>query len=138
MCGITGLMPASSGSRPDAPATVEHMAAQLHTRGPDDFGVWQDLQGGVTLGHRRLAIVDLSPGGHQPMASACERYQIAFNGEIYNHLALRAELNQPSWRSHSDTLKPCWPPSPVGGWKKPCTNWWACLPLRCGTASCAR
>jgi asparagine synthase (glutamine-hydrolysing) len=103
MCGITGLLPASPHTRIDAPATVEHMAAQLHTRGPDDFGVWQDPQGGVTLGHRRLAIVDLSPGGHQPMASACQRYQIAFNGEIYNHLALRAELNQPGWRSHSDT-----------------------------------
>ena len=103
MCGITGLLPARPHSRFDAPATVEHMAAQLHTRGPDDFGVWQDPQGGVTLGHRRLAIVDLSPAGHQPMASVCERYQIAFNGEIYNHLHLRAELNQASWRSHSDT-----------------------------------
>ena len=103
MCGITGLLTVSPSVRPDAPATVEHMAAQLHTRGPDDFGVWCDPQGGAALGHRRLAIVDLSPGGHQPMASNCQRYQIAFNGEIYNHLALRAELNQASWRSHSDT-----------------------------------
>jgi asparagine synthase (glutamine-hydrolysing) len=107
MCGITGLLPAKAQPGGDLPALVQKMAAQIHTRGPDDFGVWQDPQAGATLGHRRLAIVDLSPGGHQPMASACGRFHIAFNGEIYNHLALRAQLSTEAgginWRSHSDT-----------------------------------
>jgi asparagine synthase (glutamine-hydrolysing) len=107
MCGITGLLPAEKNKHADLPGLVQRMAAQIHTRGPDDFGVWQDEQAGTTLGHRRLAIVDLSPGGHQPMASHCGRFQIAFNGEIYNHLALRKQLSDQaggiSWRSHSDT-----------------------------------
>jgi asparagine synthase (glutamine-hydrolysing) len=107
MCGITGLLPAEKNNHADLPGLVQHMAAQIHTRGPDDFGVWQDEQWGATLGHRRLAIVDLSPGGHQPMASHCGRFQIAFNGEIYNHLGLRAQLSAEAgginWRSHSDT-----------------------------------
>ncbi len=107
MCGITGLLPADKNHRADLPALVQKMAAQIQTRGPDDFGVWQDPQAGITLGHRRLAIVDLSPGGHQPMASHCGRFHIAFNGEIYNHLDLRAQLSEQAggitWRSHSDT-----------------------------------
>jgi asparagine synthase (glutamine-hydrolysing) len=107
MCGITGLLPTDKNKHADLPGLVQHMAAQIHTRGPDDFGVWQDEQTGTTLGHRRLAIVDLSPGGHQPMASHCGRFQIAFNGEIYNHLELREQLSKAAggipWRSHSDT-----------------------------------
>jgi asparagine synthase (glutamine-hydrolysing) len=108
MCGITGLLPAkNSNSTTDLPALVQKMAAQIHTRGPDDFGVWQDPEAGTTLGHRRLSIVDLSPGGHQPMASHNGRFHIAFNGEIYNHLDLRAQLDAQfgaiTWRSHSDT-----------------------------------
>jgi asparagine synthase (glutamine-hydrolysing) len=108
MCGITGLVPdQKSNYSTELPALVQKMAAQIHTRGPDDFGVWQDTDAGTTLGHRRLAIVDLSPAGHQPMASACGRFHIAFNGEIYNHLALRERLEKDiggmAWRSHSDT-----------------------------------
>jgi asparagine synthase (glutamine-hydrolysing) len=107
MCGITGLLPADNNKTADLPALVQKMAAQIHTRGPDDFGVWQDPVAGATLGHRRLAIVDLSPAGHQPMASDCGRFHIAFNGEIYNHLALRTQLADEaggqSWRGHSDT-----------------------------------
>ena len=86
-------------------------------RGPDDGGAWVDAGMGVALGHRRLSILDLSPLGHQPMASASGRYVIAFNGEIYNHRALRKELEcspspqtspsggkrAVSWRGHSDT-----------------------------------
>jgi asparagine synthase (glutamine-hydrolysing) len=106
MCGITGLLPANN-THADLPGLVQHMAAQIHTRGPDDFGIWQDTAAGTTLGHRRLAIVDLSPAGHQPMASHCGRFHIAFNGEIYNHLALREQLSAQAggihWRSHSDT-----------------------------------
>ena len=83
------------------------MADALIHRGPDDAGVWVDEAAGIALGHRRLSILDLSPAGHQPMVSACGRYVIAFNGEIYNHLELRGLLrgarNDGVWRGHSDT-----------------------------------
>ncbi len=76
-------------------------------RGPDSQGLWVDPEAGVGLGHLRLAIVDLSPAGHQPMVSACDRYQIVYNGEIYNHAALRRDLEEaghaPPWRGSSDT-----------------------------------
>lgn len=79
------------------------MAEGLAHRGPNDAGAWSDAQTGVALGHRRLSIVDLSPAGHQPMQSPSGRYMMAFNGEIYNHLALRLRLGQREWRGHSDT-----------------------------------
>lgn len=82
------------------------MADSLAHRGPDDQGVWVDPAQGIGLAHRRLAIVDLSPMGHQPMRSADERFTIAFNGEIYNHKTIRAELDAGktiAWRGHSDT-----------------------------------
>ena len=84
------------------------MAAAIAHRGPDDSGVWCDPGAGLAFAHQRLAILDLSPAGHQPMASATGRYVIAFNGEIYNHLSLRRELEgagslQRPWRGHSDT-----------------------------------
>jgi asparagine synthase (glutamine-hydrolysing) len=78
------------------------MAAAIAHRGPDDAGLWCQPDAGLALAHRRLAILDLSPAGHQPMLSASGRYVIAFNGEIYNHQALRQELQGP-WRGHSDT-----------------------------------
>ena len=83
------------------------MANAIAHRGPDNFGAWADEQTGIALGHRRLAIVDLSPAGHQPMLSASGRYMVVFNGEIYNHLLLRKVLESarqaPSWQGHSDT-----------------------------------
>jgi asparagine synthase (glutamine-hydrolysing) len=86
---------------------VTSMALAIQHRGPDDAGAWVDSEAGVALGHRRLSIIDLSPAGHQPMASASGRFVIALNGEIYNHLELRAELAStaaaPAWRGHSDT-----------------------------------
>ncbi|MEQ1919540.1 MAG: asparagine synthetase B, partial [Elusimicrobiota bacterium] len=86
---------------------VTRMAAQIAHRGPDDVGAWVDADAGIALGFRRLSIVDLSAAGHQPMASASGRYVIAYNGEIYNHLDLRADLAKqsaaPAWRGHSDT-----------------------------------
>lgn len=86
-------------------AMVERMAATLVARGPDDSGTWADQRAGIALGHRRLAIIDLSPQGHQPMHSACDRYVVAFNGEIYNFSALRRELEVLGhrFRGHSDT-----------------------------------
>ena len=79
------------------------MALAIQHRGPDDAGAWADAQAGIALGHRRLSIVDLSAAGHQPMHSGSGRFVLAFNGEIYNHLALRAELAGIAWRGHSDT-----------------------------------
>lgn len=85
----------------------KRMADAIVHRGPDDHGIWVDAQAGIGLAHRRLAIVDLSPAGHQPMPSITGRYVIVFNGEIYNHSALRAQLEKegraPNWRGHSDT-----------------------------------
>src|SRR5688500_12460470 len=104
MCGIAGLL-AGSGA-PD-PELLRRMAGAIVHRGPDDEGIWTDPGAGIGFGHRRLAILDLSPLGHQPMASQSERYAISYNGEIYNHLALRAELDASAgglnWRGHSDT-----------------------------------
>lgn len=107
MCGLAGFL-----GRP-APQDVlstrgSAMADTLWHRGPDDGGLWVDAEAGLCLAHRRLAIVDLSPAGHQPMASPGGRYQMAFNGEIYNHGEIRAELQAAglapaAWRGHSDT-----------------------------------
>ena len=83
------------------------MSAAIAHRGPDTGGIWWDESAPLVLGHRRLSVLDLSSAGHQPMLSACGRYVIAFNGEIYNHLALREKLARkgqtPNWRGHSDT-----------------------------------
>jgi asparagine synthase (glutamine-hydrolysing) len=85
------------------------MARPLAHRGPDDEGLWLDSEAGVGLAHRRLSIVDLSPHGHQPMRSADDRFTLTYNGEIYNHAEIRAELDSASlsppggWRGHSDT-----------------------------------
>ena len=104
MCGIAGILSDSS-----SPADVGSMAAALTHRGPDDYGIWNERGGGVCLAHRRLSILDLSERGHQPMASPSGRFQIVFNGEIYNHSDLRNQLqsmglvSEQSWRGHSDT-----------------------------------
>lgn len=111
MCGLTGFWQPGGCAGDEAAATARRMADTLVHRGPDDVGVWVDDAAGLALGHRRLAILDLSPAGHQPMVSATGRYVIAFNGEIYNHLELRAALEKVgaggtaplSWRGHADT-----------------------------------
>ena len=81
------------------------MADTLQHRGPDDAGMWVDPAAGIAFGHRRLSILDLSPQGHQPMLSACGRYVLSYNGEIYNFRALRADLEAHGhrFRSESDT-----------------------------------
>ncbi len=79
------------------------MGTALAHRGPDDSGTFHDPNSGVGLAFRRLAILDLSPGGHQPMVSESGRYTIIFNGEIYNYEEIRSELGTAHWRGHSDT-----------------------------------
>lgn len=107
MCGIAGLFAANPGAVESVTDTARAMASALLSRGPDDSGVWANDSSTLALGHRRLAIVDLSAAGHQPMVSAGGRFVIAFNGEVYNHAELRRELESagvaPSWRGHSDT-----------------------------------
>jgi asparagine synthase (glutamine-hydrolysing) len=84
---------------------TERMSGAIAHRGPDDSGVWVDAEAGIALGFRRLSIVDLSPLGHQPMQSASRRFTMIFNGEVYNHRALRHELERfgRRYRGHSDT-----------------------------------
>lgn len=106
MCGITGFWDTSRQiSNDKLSVVVEQMSNSLIYRGPDDKGSWVDTEAGIALGHRRLAIVDLSPQGHQPMISADARYAIVFNGEIYNFLDLRKQLESLGYcfRGHSDT-----------------------------------
>lgn len=86
-----------------AQVVAGRMASAITSRGPDDSGVWEDKLTEVALAHRRLSILDLTPAGHQPMMAESGRYVIVFNGEIYNHLDLRAVLTANSWRGHSDT-----------------------------------
>ncbi len=103
MCGIAGIISAKGVEQ----RLLEGMTNAVGHRGPDDIGLW--IEEGVGFGHRRLAIVDLSPAGHQPMLSSDGRFVLTFNGEIYNHAEIRAELEargavpDGGWRGHSDT-----------------------------------
>ena len=122
MCGFTGFLLARAGGFGDLETAVTRMTDAIKHRGPDDFGAWAHTQAGFALGFRRLSIVDLSRAGHQPMTSNSGRFVVAFNGEIYNHLEIRAELSEAKgfpqssdpqskegvgtgarWRGHSDT-----------------------------------
>ncbi|MRR54715.1 MAG: asparagine synthase (glutamine-hydrolyzing) [Deltaproteobacteria bacterium] len=110
MCGIAGFLNYSRRNGSDEMrATACRMSNALIHRGPDDGGVWVDASAGIALGHRRLAIVDLSAEGHQPMHSASGRFVLAYNGEIYNFQEIRAALEPylasagVHWRGHSDT-----------------------------------
>lgn len=104
MCGLIGFTRSSDA---DAQGIAQKMCKMITHRGPDSEGIWCDEFSPLVLGHRRLSILDLSAAGHQPMLSACGRYVIAFNGEVYNHLALRTRLlgedRVTAWRGHSDT-----------------------------------
>jgi asparagine synthase (glutamine-hydrolysing) len=103
VCGIAGFLTHDRILPAQLSAIGEAMARAIAHRGPDDAGVWIDGDAGVVLGHRRLSVLDLSPAGHQPMISASRRFVVVFNGEIYNHRRLRAELGDHPWRGQSDT-----------------------------------
>jgi asparagine synthase (glutamine-hydrolysing) len=107
MCGIAGFFqPIGLGGSAAEPKLHKMMASLAH-RGPDDSGDWVDADAGIALGHRRLSVLDLTSSGHQPMRSASGRYIFVFNGEIYNHLEVRKELETSgsavAWQGHSDT-----------------------------------
>jgi asparagine synthase (glutamine-hydrolysing) len=105
MCGIAGVLVKSPAERGWLAPRVEAMTAALQHRGPDDEGTWTDESAGVAFGFRRLAIIDLSQMGHQPMVSASGRYTMGYNGEVFNHRALRREVESrgAGFRGHSDT-----------------------------------
>ncbi len=93
MCGIAGFIDFSPKGIPyNLSEIATHMAETMHSRGPDHGGVWEDRQHNLALSHRRLAVIDLSPSGHQPMLSADKRYAIVYNGEIYNFRELKKTL----------------------------------------------
>ena len=106
MCGLTGIV-SPSATRDELLRDVRSMCSAIVHRGPDDAGEWIDDHSGVALGFRRLAVIDLSPAGHQPMVSDSGRFIATLNGEIYNFEALRHELRAaglaPPFRGHSDT-----------------------------------
>lgn len=104
MCGIYGVMDFKTPIDEQARAKMAVIDRQLAPRGPDAAGVWTSSCGQVALGHRRLAIIDLSPLGEQPMHSMTGRFSIVFNGEIYNYRELRSQLQSHyAFRSNSDT-----------------------------------
>jgi asparagine synthase (glutamine-hydrolysing) len=94
---------ARRGTRDELAGHAQRMADVIRHRGPDDEGVWTSPTLHTALGHRRLSIIDLSPAGHQPMVSPDNRYALAYNGEVYNFVGLRRELEPWSWRGDSDT-----------------------------------
>jgi asparagine synthase (glutamine-hydrolysing) len=105
MCGLAGVFARRDWSSDQLRDIASRMTDPIVHRGPDDSGIWVDAAAGIALGFRRLAIVDLSAQGHQPMRSASGRFTMIFNGEVYNHLSLRRELESMGcrFRGHSDT-----------------------------------
>ncbi len=105
MCGICGILNYGSSSQPVSESLLKKMSDTILHRGPDDSGAYLSPKRNLGFGFRRLAIVDLSPAGHQPMSSSDGKITIIFNGEIYNHLIIRKELERSGYRyrSRSDT-----------------------------------
>ena len=106
MCGICGFMVNNNDHQVNL-NIVKKMSNQLRHRGPDNQNIWSDQDSGIYFGHTRLSILDLSITGNQPMESFYGRFVLIFNGEIYNHLILRKEIekinNDINWRGTSDT-----------------------------------
>ena len=106
MCGISGFLKCNAFNAQEGfKNSINRMNATLLHRGPDNDGCWYDMEAGIAFGHRRLSIIDVSREGNEPMISAGGRYVITYNGEIYNYLELRRELETTGWRfhGHSDT-----------------------------------
>lgn len=107
MCGIAGYLALPGRGVEEMTARVRRMGDAIAHRGPDSQGEWAAAESGIAFAHQRLAIVDLTAAGHQPMTSPSGRFTMVYNGEIYNHADLRAELQSsghaPAWRGHSDT-----------------------------------
>lgn len=106
MCGVAGFLDLKSETpEPMMTDQIVSMTDTMVHRGPDSSGIWSAPEQGVALGHRRLAIIDLSAAGHQPMVSACGRFVATYNGEIYNFPDLRNHLEKKGhrFRGHSDT-----------------------------------
>ena len=107
MCGIVGYLGGDFSNSELNKSIIGEMSDQILKRGPDSSGTWIDPSNKIGLAHRRLAIVDLSAAGHQPMTSSSSRYVITYNGEIYNSIEIKEELikidRAPAWRGHSDT-----------------------------------
>ena len=110
MCGIVGVFGEKELS--NLGNCIEKMTETLLHRGPDSSGTWIDQENKIALGHRRLSILELSKAGHQPMESSCGRFVLSFNGEIYNHLDLRKDIEKlteidknlnSNWKGGSDT-----------------------------------
>ena len=129
MCGICGVL--RSEAEVSLAETARMMADTLHHRGPDDVGIWADPETDVAMGHRRLSIIDVSLAGAQPMKSPCGRYVIAFNGKIYNHLALREDLETIGVEHlHRKGLwipKRCSRRPHTGAFEKPCSASMVCF-----------
>ena len=105
MCGIAGYFDINLDQR-DLIQRTNVMSKELDHRGPDSHGEWSDQNLSISIGHRRLSILDLTETGHQPMISSSGRYVISYNGEIYNHRQLRTDLEKRGHRfetHHSDT-----------------------------------
>jgi asparagine synthase (glutamine-hydrolysing) len=104
MCGICGFYSKSSFKSDEI---IKKMNLSIHHRGPDDSGIWQDGNAGIVFGHQRLSIIDPTPAGKQPMHSSSGRLILTYNGEIYNHLEIRSELQEIKsnikWHSNTDT-----------------------------------
>ncbi len=133
MCGICGAINLRGQPIPDLATRLEVMSDLIAHRGPDDDGVWTHDRGHVGFGHRRLSVIDPSPGGHQPMRDDAGRW-LTYNGEVYNYPELRTELGGRAFRTGCDTEVVLRAYRPVGGGLAS-TAFAACLPTRCGTRS---
>jgi len=104
MCGIAGIISAAPADFKGG-ATIENVCASMRARGPDAVGYWTDTTNGISLGHRRLSVIDVDERANQPMTAGCERYVIVFNGEIYNFRELRQmlEVKGEGFQTRSDT-----------------------------------
>jgi asparagine synthase (glutamine-hydrolysing) len=104
MCGICGFYSEAVSTNHN---TIVKMSSAISHRGPDGRGIWMDKKPGIVLGHQRLSILDLSEAGNQPMQTSSGRFVITYNGEIYNHLQIRNQIEENNlninWRGNSDT-----------------------------------